>query len=101
MPSLNFMERFAGAVERGEKRQTIRRVRKTPIKVGDTLQLYTGQRTKACRKLGLGRCTRVRAIMMRPDWTVWRERELLGFLAIARLAHKDGFEDAGEAKDAQ
>ena len=66
MPSLNFMERFAGLVERGEKLTTIRKVRKRPIKISDTVHLYTGQRTKACRKLGVGRCMQVRAILIKP-----------------------------------
>ena len=93
MPSLNFMERFAGMVERGEKMQTIRRVRKRPIKVGDTLQLYTGQRSKACRKLGVGRCTRVREIRLtaigfsdRIDGVILSPQERF------RLAEDDGFE---------
>ena len=49
MVAINFSERFAGAVERGEKRQTIRRGKK--CEPGAAMQLYTGQRTKACRKL--------------------------------------------------
>lgn len=49
MVAINFSAQFAGPVERGEKRQTIRRSRKCGP--GDALQLYTGQRTKACRKL--------------------------------------------------
>lgn len=47
--AINFSERFAGPVERGEKRQTIRRSKK--CEAGAALQIYTGQRTKACRKL--------------------------------------------------
>lgn len=49
MVAINFSDQFAEPVERGEKRQTIRRGKK--CKPGDPLQLYTGQRTKACRKL--------------------------------------------------
>lgn len=49
MVALNFSPEFAGPVERREKLQTIR---STPrANVGDRLQLYTGQRTKLCRKL--------------------------------------------------
>lgn len=51
MPALNFQERFAEAVESGEKRQTIRRVWKRPIKPGDRLYFYAGMRTKHCRRL--------------------------------------------------
>ena len=51
MPAINFQERFADAVETHEKRQTFRPKRKHPIKQGDVLYLYTGMRTKQCRKL--------------------------------------------------
>ena len=56
MPALNFQKQFASKVESGEKRQTIRRVRKRPIKIGDRLQLYTGQRTKRCELLMTATC---------------------------------------------
>jgi hypothetical protein len=49
MVALNFQPRFADLVEVRTKRQTIRRSDR--VKVGDRLQLYTGQRTAACRKL--------------------------------------------------
>ena len=62
MPALNFSPQFADAVESGEKTQTIRRHRKKPIVAGDTLYLYTGQRTKNCRKLGEVVCRSVQDI---------------------------------------
>lgn len=43
---------FIDKILDGSKRQTIRRERKNPIKVGDKLQLFTGLRTKKCKKLG-------------------------------------------------
>jgi len=49
MVAINFKAEFADKVEFGEKLQTIRR--KLRCKKGDALQLYTGQRTPACRKL--------------------------------------------------
>lgn len=49
MTALGFKARFAGPVERREKRQSIRR--KNRFTVGRPIQLYTGMRTKACRKL--------------------------------------------------
>ena len=60
MPAINFKAQFADAVEQGRKRQAIRAERKDnrpPCKLGDTLSLYTGLRTKATRKLGEGTCT--------------------------------------------
>jgi len=52
VPGLNFTM-FVDQVERGEKRQTIRRHRKRPIKAGDYLYMFTGQRTTHCRPLAI------------------------------------------------
>lgn len=49
MVAINFSPRFAPLVASGAKLQTIRRSAR--CKPGDRLQLYTGQRTMACRKL--------------------------------------------------
>lgn len=50
MSALGFKARFAGPVERREKRQSIR-ANAARFEVGRPIQLYTGMRTKACRKL--------------------------------------------------
>lgn len=65
MVAFNFQKRFAPDVEDGTKLQTIRATRKdgkSPCKIGDALQLYTGMRTKSCRKLNDAVCTAVRAV---------------------------------------
>lgn len=51
MTLINFKKQFAPAVENKTKWQTIRKPRKIPFNVGEKLQLYTGLRTKNCRKL--------------------------------------------------
>lgn len=52
MVAYNFQKRFAPAVSAGLKTQTIRAQRKgRHARAGEPLQLYTGMRTKACRKL--------------------------------------------------
>lgn len=52
MVAYNFKSQFAPKVESGEKLHTIRGIGKRQhAKPGDSLQLYTGQRTTACRKL--------------------------------------------------
>ncbi|MBA7627104.1 hypothetical protein ES703_34566 [subsurface metagenome] len=56
MALINFQERFADDVESGKKRQTIRKKRKYPIKLNETLYLYTGLRTKKARKLREDKC---------------------------------------------
>ena len=65
MVALNFQKQFADDVEERRKRRSIRAPRKDgrDPKAGDTLQLYTGMRTKACRKLGPDeKCRRVRPV---------------------------------------
>ena len=59
MPALNFKKQFVPLIESGKKRQTIRKYRKDgrDPKPEDTLYLYTGQRTKHCRKLKEVLCT--------------------------------------------
>ncbi len=54
MPSLNFKPQFADMVVSGQKFQSIRKVGGIPWKVGDKAHLFTGLRTKGCRKLGAG-----------------------------------------------
>lgn len=52
MVAYNFKACFAPLVESGKKRQTIRAEgKRRHARPGDRLQLYTGMRTKACRKL--------------------------------------------------
>lgn len=50
MTALGFMKQFAGPVEARVKRQTIR-ADASRFKIGAPIQLYTGMRTKGCRKL--------------------------------------------------
>lgn len=67
MPSLNFTM-FVDQVLDGRKTQTIRSLRKHPIKVGDTLHLFTGMRRPGCRRLspkGGVICTHVAPCWMR------------------------------------
>lgn len=109
-PALNFQKRFAPLVESGEKRQTIRARRKDgrDPKRGDILYLYTGMRTKQCRKLGEVRCKSVRSIWIgtdgekrcgkyiRPGVMVWTP--CYGAAYSTRLARMDGFSDSGEMR---
>lgn len=59
MPALNFSPQFAGLVQTGAKRQTIRKIRKRPIRRGDRLYLYTGQRTPNATLLRVEVCNGV------------------------------------------
>lgn len=101
MPAINFQTRFASTVRTHQKRQTIRRVWKRPIKPGDTLYLYTGMRTKRCRKLRTAKCTGVYPIKIDIfgikmfDYTFILE----GTADIERFAHRDGFSSWLEMRD--
>jgi hypothetical protein len=58
MVAYNFQAQFAKAVETGKKCRTIRaRGKRRHALTGELIQLYTGMRTKQCRKLGEAVCT--------------------------------------------
>lgn len=88
MVAFNFQARFADAVEKGEKRQTIRA--KARCTVGDKLQLYTGQRTRKCRKLADAVCTKV--ALVRIAHTLIVDMVLLCKADMEAFAKHDGFE---------
>jgi hypothetical protein len=95
MPALNYKKEFADKVESGEKKQTIRALRKDGRnpKPGQTLYHYTGMRTKYCRKLGEGICTSVEPICIETNSSI-----VIGVTALPRpaderrFARADGFE---------
>lgn len=75
MPAINFKKQFAPAVESGEKRQTIRARRqdgRDPV-AGQTLYLYTGIRTKGCRKLGEVTCKETQQITIEENGAILRQ----------------------------
>ena len=92
MPLLGFKKQFAPLVEAGLKTQTSRAKRRDGRnpKPGDKLYLYTGLRTKACRKIGECVCKSVQEITLN-----WRGVCLAGRWLTAEeqetLAHADGF----------
>jgi len=99
MPAFNFKKRFAPLVEQKIKRQTVRAKRKDGrnAHVGDTLYLFTGMRTKSCRRLGEEICKEVHEIHIDSfgiyigEWLTDRER--------ANFAVADGFKDFGDMKE--
>jgi len=107
MPQLGFQNQFAPLVESGEKRQTIRAYRKDgrDPKVGDRLYLYTGMRTKQCRKLGEAVVTQTLAIelygipspwsyrapRMKLTDTVSGQTHIVGTMEAEAQAKLDGF----------
>jgi hypothetical protein len=51
MALLGFKKMFVAPIRKGEKAQTIRGFRKVPIKTGERIFMYTGLRTKHCKKI--------------------------------------------------
>ena len=91
MVAYNFQARFADAVESGAKSQTIRAPRRDGrhAKAGDALQLYTGMRTKSCRKLRDAVCHDICNVLI-------EERRVFTFKPqelhdLERFARYDGF----------
>ena len=105
MPALNFTQ-FTDNILSGEKCQTVRLSRKHPIKRGNKLYLYTGMRTKGCKKLGEAVCSKVVPIKLNKTkyWVVieaefgklskWENgiSKTLGWEGTNKLAREDGFD---------
>jgi hypothetical protein len=88
MVAINFTI-FVDKVASGEKCQTIRQ--KARCKPGDRLQLYTGMRTKACRKLGEGICTDVDYCSLRLGYITFGDASR--HPSANEFARADGFPD--------
>jgi hypothetical protein len=106
MPLIGFTV-FKDKILEGSKTQTIRKMRKHPIGLGDHLYLYWHCRQKDCTKLGDATCRDVFNIRM--SIVVETDRELfprlsrfylkvlttaglMDFKELTELAHLDGFE---------
>lgn len=91
---------FIDKILSGEKRQTIRR--SSPkwenVKAGEKLTLYTGLRTKECRKLGEAVVESITPITIDTDDSFVEIHTPLGdfklsYLDLEDLAGRDGFDD--------
>ena len=102
MPALNFQKQFAYKVESGEKRQTIRKLRKRAIdnpRSGQTLYLYTGMRTKSCQKLGEVICKSVDQITIEENGDIVVGIDQLDAWQESKLVEDDGFNTLGDFLD--
>ena len=93
MPALNFKKQFAPLVESGVKRQSIRADRKDGRNphAGETLYLYTGQRTKYCRKLREETCLSVENIAIEPGYRIAVGVRELSVREVNQMTKADGF----------
>jgi len=93
MVAINFQTGFVPKILAGQKSQTIRRSQKA--KAGDKLQLYTGQRTKACRKIADAVCTISYPLTIYPETVHFQGGQfhrLREAVHLDRFAQADGFE---------
>jgi hypothetical protein len=92
-----FKKEFASLVESGAKPHTIRDLRKDNrhAKPGDKLQLYTGLRTKVCRKLMDAECWDTFSITIASgNRIIWINDIQLSPDQLAQLIQGDGFNSA-------
>jgi hypothetical protein len=94
MSLYNFQPRFVHLIKSGEKRHTIRSIRKHPNKPGDILHLYVGLRHPGAKLIRRVRCTKIEIIEMRRDQigiSVAIENRKLKDAEKETLAIRDGF----------
>lgn len=87
MPAINFQARFAPDVESGRKHTTIRR--RGRAQPGQTLYLFTGQRTKQCRRLREALCLGVTSFRISPFGTCLLGGAILLKYELESLARLD------------
>lgn len=91
MVAYNFQARFASAVERGEKRQTIRlQGSRRHARPGEAVQLYTGMRTKDCRRLREAVCDLSTSCAIREEGVTLGNHPCVD---VDDFARADGFAD--------
>lgn len=113
MPALNFKQQFVAKIKANEKTSTIRGKRKNPIKPGDILKLFTGQRTSNCQLIGTAVCSNVSPIKICTDAPYlflhlgeWKDGKkppgrwyAFAESALQHLCANDGFTDYNELKN--
>lgn len=100
MTAYNFKAQFADDVESGKKMQTIlaeRKDKRVP-RPGEALQLYTGMRTKKCRKLRDAVCEYTREVTM-TDAGMKIDGQAIYPATILEIAKADGFDSVEAFRD--
>lgn len=93
MVAYSFKPRFVPKIEAGEKSQTIRGHRLRHARPGEPVQLYTGMRTKACRRIGETPCLEVIPVIL----GFHRQFGPLNFIVGGQHLGTDGMEDFARA----
>ena len=95
MPALSFSV-FKDKIISGAKRQTIRTVRKNPIKERDKLYLYWKQQSpKDCEKLGEATCAKAIPVRIEKAKAVLTYPEVCNYeiVHLDKFAQDDGFDN--------
>lgn len=96
MVAFNFQRAFVPDIRSGRKTQTIRQ--NARCKTGDTLQLYTGQRTKNCELIGTATCAICEPITIAEDHiSIGHSRLPSG--DAEHIAKIDGFDGLAALRD--
>ena len=94
MVAYSFKGQFAPYILNGLTAQTIRAERKRHAMPGETMQLYTGMRTKHCRLIGTATCFSIQQITidLLANGITIDGYTLRGWKDLDALAMRDGFD---------
>ena len=103
MVAYSFKKQFGPPILAGTKAQTIRAERagrSRHARPGEMVQLYTGMRTRQCRKLGEARCLKVLPINIDIPSDVIRAGTIWNRMPcdLDAFARQDGFSDWAEMR---
>lgn len=108
MVAYSFKKQFTAPILAGTKAQTMRADRKRHARPGELVQLFTGMRTKHCRRLGEALCLEVAPVRIElprarrvPEVMIFTPdgdlaRHVLTPSALLAFARADGFRDFDE-----
>lgn len=101
MVAYSFKPRFAPAISAGIKKQTIRADRKRHVRDDETMQLYTGMRTRQCRLIGTALCKSIWPIRLHfdPPTIVTVGTTTTTRTGLDSFARRDGFESWDEMSE--
>ncbi|MFB0490244.1 uncharacterized protein YqfB (UPF0267 family) [Methylobacterium sp. OAE515] len=99
MVAYSFKKQFGPPILAGTKAQTIRADRKRHARPGEMVQLFTGMRTRQCRRLGESQCVEVLPVRLvfskraAAELMQVGERYLITSGQMDAFAQADGFAD--------
>lgn len=94
MVAYSFKKQFAAPILAGTKAQTIRADRKRHARPGETMQLYTGMRTRVCRLIGTATCESIHpvTINLQGNFVEISDVAKRGWEGLEAFARADGFD---------